>query len=195
MQCAKCGSEYIVVRDENDDLLRRLCPCEVGQACQGCKRGKVTHALLTRTGEVTGYACEKHGSPEAATWLPPSAAPTPGRAAAQALLEGKLKVRAKKDAPAAPEAPRQPYGRIKQKVELFAASCSTCPRKFLTSLAAPFCAGCGTRLTLSESPSGTYLDGVFVESGPRGTSLILTAMSEGAEERDFGDLLVTIPRQ
>lgn len=201
MKCEKCGAEYKVIRDQDDHPIRRLCPCEVLQPCHQCKRGKVNHAQLTHTGDVANYACAKHGSPDAAAWPPPGAdKPSPGRVAAEAIVDGKLKAAGKaspkgSELVAAKAPPKHPYGRLKGKMPLYEAACAKCPRVMLTSLPSPFCPGCGTPMTVGDIGGAASVDGVYGDSGPRGTSLIITAMVERAEPYDIRDVFVAIPRE
>lgn len=211
MQCEKCGTEYKVLRDQDDNPIRRLCPCEVLQPCHQCKRGRVNHAQLTRTGEVAAYACAKHGSPDAADWPPPGAdKPSAGRVAAEAIVEGKLKA-AGKAAPKGselvkpPAPPKSIHGRLKSSVPLHEARCAKCRRMLLTTLPASFCPGCGAPMvyepikgpaTTSSVPGGTAeIDGVYSDTGPRGTSLIITGMILREEPYDVCDVYVAIPRE
>ena len=69
MSCPKCGSDLPILRDDDDNLYRRLCPCEATEPCFACARGKVVVALLDRAGEVSKLACSKHGNEDSRTWL------------------------------------------------------------------------------------------------------------------------------
>lgn len=201
MNCEKCGAEYKVLRDQDDNPIRRLCPCEVLQPCHQCKRGKVNHAQLTRTGEVAAYACAKHGSADAAEWPPPGDdKPSAGRVAAEAMVDGKLKAHGKgapkgsELVPAKP-APKHPFGKLKNKVPLYDARCGPCEIAVLTTLEAHHCHNCGQLMTLHPIGAAAYVDGVYSDSGPRGTSLILTGMIEREEPYDVRAVFIEIPRE
>lgn len=214
MKCEKCGAEYKVIRDQDDNPIRRLCPCEVLQPCHQCKRGKVNHAQLTRTGDVANYACAKHGSPDAAEWPPPGGevrAPSPGRLAAEAIVDGQLKAQGKPTSRAKSdlvgEAPKndKTTDKIKGKLRMHEAHCAKCPRVMLTCLPATFCPGCGTPMTY-KAVAGTVtvqghedapiqVDGFYTGGpGPRGSSFIITGMVFIAEPYDVTDVYVAIPR-
>lgn len=213
MNCEKCGAEYKVLRDQDDNPIRRLCPCEVLQPCHQCKRGKVNHAQLTRTGEVANYACAKHGSTDAAEWPPPgSDKPSPGRVAAEAIVDGRLKAegkpvsRAKSDlVREAPESGKT-TDKINGKLPMHEAHCTKCPRVMLTCLPATYCPGCGTLMTYKKVAGTVTVKGYedtpiqvdgFYAGGPgsRGTSLIITGMIFLAEPYEVTDIYVAIPRK
>jgi len=176
MKCETCGTEYKVLRDQDDNLLRHICACEAVQPCHQCKRGKVNHAQLTRAGEVANYACAKHGSPDAVEWSAPDTnKPSAGRVAAEAIVDGKLKVNGKK-APKASELvtpkapPKSPYGKLKEKVRLYEATCAKCVETLLTSRTTHCCPNCGVPMELNDLGGAASVDGAYIDSGPRGTS-------------------------
>lgn len=218
MNCEKCGAEYKVLRDQDDNPIRRLCPCEVLQPCHQCKRGKVNHAQLTRTGEVANYACAKHGSADAAEWPPPGAnPPSHGRAVAEALVDSRLKAEGKTARPKSELVRDEPKesktinkidktGDGLSRLPMHEAHCAKCPRVMLTCLPATFCPGCGTKMEY-KAVKGTItvrgaedapiqVDGFYTGgTGPRGTSFIVTGMVFLAEPYDVTDVYVAIPRK
>ncbi len=201
MNCEKCGAEYKVLRDQDDNPIRRLCPCEVLQPCHQCKRGKVNHAQLTRTGQVAAYACAKHGSPDAASWPPPGEdKPSLGRIAAEAMVDGKLKAHGKgatkgSELVSAKPAPKHPFGKLKNKRPLYDARCGPCEIAVLTTFEAHHCHNCGQLMTLHPLGAEAYVDGVYSDSGPRGTTVILTGMIEREEPYAVRAVFIEIPRE
>lgn len=205
MNCPKCGAEYKVLRDEDDTRYRRLCPCEVLNDCHRCKRGKVTHALLTRTGEVSEYACSKHGSPDASDWLPLGAPPvSKGRALAEEAVAAKLKGIAEAKAPARegkratepkkePSPPASPHGLLTEELPLRDAQCAPCSLRLLTSLSTPHCPQCGRAMSTLDLERAC-LD--FAESthGPNGASVLLLARMKSESPYDLHGVLVVRPR-
>lgn len=203
MKCDKCGADYKVLRDQDDQPIRALCVCEIGHPCHQCKRGKVNHALLSRSGEVAEYACSKHGSPDATDWaVPESRAPSPGRAAAEAIVEGKMKAHGKaasKSSALVPTKapPRNPLGRLKERLPLVEGRCEPCERVLLRTATSTeiTCPACAQPMKVSDLGGAAFVDGVYGDSGPRGTTLIVTLMVERPEPHEATDVLVEIPRK
>ena len=120
--------------------------------------------------------------------------------AAEAVVDGKLKASGKSapkgsDLVPAKSLPKKPYGKLKNKVPLYDARCTPCEVSVLTSLEAHHCHNCGQLMTLHNIGGAAYVDGVYSDSGPRGTTLILTGMIEREEPFDVRAVFIEIPRE
>lgn len=209
MKCDKCGTEYKLIRDQDDNLIRRICPCEVTQTCHQCKRGKVNHAQLTSTGHVANYACAKHGSPDAVDWLPPNIdIPSPKRSTKEVPKNDEPKTAhssaKNSESKTTQHTPKNPHGKLQSPLPLREAHCEKCRRVLLTTLSASYCPGCGMPMvyrpitgteTIPDTPGGTAeIDGVYYETGPFGTAIIITGIVMREEPYEVCDVYVAMPR-
>lgn len=173
MRCAKCGAEYSVLRDDDDNLYRRLCACEAAKACYACKN-KVVAALLDRAGQVVKYACAKHGNEDTKQWFS-----SPEKSKAKAPSPEKSKVAA-------------PNGVKAMNVALFHCACS-CGVRTLSTTQTIRCGACGTKVNGSELGK-SEMDHFQIGHGEDRSTIVLTMMIRGHGEYVPDSLHITLPK-
>lgn len=178
--CEGCGAEHVLLRDEDDDLYRRVCVCEAKLPClqKGCKQ-LVVGARLDRSGEVRKCFCAKHaGLDEVAGWLSP-ALPEPTPVVKQE--KEKKERKEKKDS--------SPNDVTKLNVPLFAMTC--CGRTVVSTRHTFHCCECDQTLRGAPIEKGE-MDGVFVRHGPTGTSVIITLKIESIADYVAHDFVISV---
>ena len=197
MKCEKCSTEYTVLRSEEGALYRNICACEVLNPCHKCKRNKINHVTLTRTGDTVEFGCKKHGVADAASWPAPGDAPekkepSAGRRVAEAMVDAKLKAKGQTLKPVTPSKPL--HGVINEPLALRQARCGGCTIDVVTTRVEHCCPNCGKQMAMSAIENAR-IDYYGIEHGPNGTSLIVTGLFKGdPEARAVHTVHVEIPK-
>jgi hypothetical protein len=183
MRCPKCKTEHSLLRDDDDNLYRRLCPCETGGTCHACAKGKVVVALLDRSGEVIKYACAKHGNDQTKSWT----------SGAQPKVEPKPEPRAPTKSPSKEKVKPAPNsnGVKVLAVPLYDCQCA-CGLRTLSTVGRLPCSRCGKAvegalLSLSE------MDHFQIGHGDNRTTIIAMMMIRGHGEYVPDALHITLP--
>lgn len=182
MNCHKCGTELSLLRDDDDNLYRRICPCEVNETCHACARGKVVAAILDRAGDVDKFACAKHGNEDIREWVSLAEKPRD---------KPKKEKKDEKDVRAAhrSKAPDSPNDVKKSDLPLYEA---TCCRKRIVSIADKFpCPKCGTIVSGTRLEGGT-MDGFYLTHGNGITSVIVCMKIYGHGEFDARNIVLSV---
>lgn len=170
-----CGVEYVFLRDDDDDLYRRVCSCEmVASVCaqKNCKQHVVV-ARLDRSGEVQKYFCAKHGSPdEVREWT-----------------VKKEKKEEKKDEKREKKEKSSPNDVTRAGMSLYAGRC--CERNILSTNFLFYCPKCGRSVSATRLDS-SELDGFYLRHGPAGTSVLFTLKIEGHGEYSVQDFIISV---
>jgi hypothetical protein len=184
--CPSCGFAYTIHRDADGTYYRPACPCEQKQPCHQCKRGRVTHAVLSRTHEVSYLACKRHGVTEESLPLD-EPLEDPLLVAAQELKEAAQEFRQASEAPAVTrEAKRETVRSKAQRAvdpgvvwvdqTLKAFRCTKCQVPGLTSAPIACCPGCGASVTFGSEEHPIEIGTV---EGPNGLGLVITSRLPG----------------
>lgn len=179
MNCEKCGTERVLLRDDDDNLYRRLCPCEINETCHACARGKVVAALLDRAGDVSKFSCAKHGNDDIREWE--SLAKIP---------RDKPKKEEKKEARTAPKVkdPGSPNDVKKSDIPLYVSACCVNP---IIAIEDKFpCPKCGTIVSGTRLEGGA-MDGFYLTHGNGITSVIVCMKIYGHGEFDAKNLVLS----
>jgi len=185
MNCEKCGTERALLRDDDDNLYRRICPCEINATCHGCARGKVVAALLDRAGDVAKYSCAKHGSEDIRTWVTLAEMPRDKPKKEEKGEKKEKEVRAAHRV----KAPDSPNDVKKSDLPLYEGICCVRP---IVSVTSQFpCPKCGKTVSGARLEGGT-MDGFYLNHGNGITSVIVCMKIYGHGEYDAKNLVLSV---
>lgn len=187
MNCATCGAEHHVLRDEDDNLYRRLCECERSKSCHACTKGIVVSANLSASGEVSSYACKRHGNPGARAW-----GEAPKAEAHQPSAKDNKPAKASKP-DRAQKAAENPNDVKAADLPVYACRCPACERHVLSTQTSLACT-CGEEL-IAELIQDAALDHYSVVHGNGRTSVIMAIILRGDDTYVPDEVRVAVPRE
>jgi hypothetical protein len=182
MICLTCKTECVIFRDADDNLYRRLCPCERDRPCYGCSRQKAVSALLDQNGEVLKYACSKHGNEDTAIWMALSPDPKTYKKENKSEKKGERSdlVDFKKGSPNDVK---------KGGLPLYAGVC--CANNVVATTPEFRCPNCASPVH-GELLSNSAIDGFYLNHGERVTSVIILMKIEGHGEYPVQNFVLAI---